>query len=102
MTAYEMELPEGTPESYREQLFAELLKGYLSVRTLSEAESAAAWEVYTLYHALWFTRIIYNGSSLQKLVESGNYDAANELLRQILADMTEEDDGRFSRVNVVR
>ena len=102
LTAYEMDLPEGTPESCREQLFTELLKGYLSVRTLSEAESAAAWEVYTLYHALWFTRIIYNDGSLQKLVESGNYDAANELLRQILADMTEKDDGRFSRVNAVR
>lgn len=101
LTAYEMDLPKGTPESYREQLFAELLSGYLSVRTLSEAECTAAWEVYTLYHALWFTKIIYNEGSLQKLVESGNYHAANELLRQILANMKEEDDGRFSGGNAV-
>ena len=99
LTAYEMDLPEGTPEIYREQLFPELLKGYLSVRTLNEVECATAWEVYTLYHALWFTRIIYNDGSLQKLVESGNYDAANVLLKQILADMTESDDGRFACAN---
>lgn len=95
LTAYEMELPEGTPASFREQLFPELLKGYLSHRPLSEMESATAWEVYTLYHALWFTRVIYNDESLQKLVENGNYDAANRLLKQMLADMTEADDGRF-------
>lgn len=102
LTAYEMELPEGTPASYREKLFPELLKGYLSVRTLNEAERAAAWEVYTLYHALWFTRIIYNDGSLQKLVESGNYGAANGLLKQMLADMTEADDGRFAGTCAVR
>ena len=96
LTAFEMDLPEGTDASCREQLFTELLNGYLSVRTLSETESAAAWEVYTLYHALWFTRVIYNTDSLQKLVESGNYDAANCLLKQMLTDMTEVDDGRFA------
>lgn len=98
LTAYEMDLPEGVPESCRELLFTELLKGYLSVRTLSEAECTAAYEVYTLYRALWFTRIIYNDDSLQKLVENGNYDAANRLLTQILADMSETDDGRFSKI----
>ncbi len=96
LTAYGMDLPEGVPASYREKLFPAFLNGYLSVRPLSEAESEAAWEVYTLYHALWFTKIVYFDGSLQKHVESGNYDAANELLRQILVDMTEEDDGRFS------
>ena len=96
LTAYEMDLSEGTPDSYREQLFPALLNGYLSVRPLSEAECAAAWQVYTLYHALWFTRITYNDKSLQKLVECGDYDAANRLLRQMLADMEEKDDGRFA------
>ena len=95
LTAYEMELPEGTPASYREQLFPELLKGYLSVRRLSEAECAAAWEVYTLYHGLWFTRIVYNDDSLDQFVKNGDYEAANRLLKQMLADMTEADDGRF-------
>lgn len=61
LTAYEMELHDGTPASYREQIFPALLKGYLSVRSLSEAERKTAWEVYTLYHGLWFTRIVtYN------------------------------------------
>lgn len=95
LTAYEMDLPEGTPVSYRELLFPALLKGYLSVRALSEAERAAAWEVYTLYHGLWFTRVVYYDDSLQGLVKNGDYDAANRLLRQMLADMTEADDGRF-------
>lgn len=96
LTAYEMDLPEGVPASYREKLFPALLKGYLSVRPLSGPERDAAWEVYTLYHGLWFTRIVYNDDSLEKLVERGDYDTANRLLRQMLLDMTEQADGRFS------
>ncbi len=95
LTAYEMELPDNTPVSCREKLFPALLKGYLSVRPLNETESKAAWEAYTLYHSLWFTRIIHNEGSLGKLVANGNYDAANCLLKQMLDDMTETDDGRF-------
>ena len=96
LTAYEMELPEGVPASYREKLFPALLNGYLSVRPLNELERNAAWEVYTLYHGLWFTRIVYNDDSLEKLVQRGDYEAANRLLHQMLLDMTEQDDGRFS------
>lgn len=95
LTAYEMDLPEDTPASYRARIFPALLKGYLSVRPLSEAESKAAWQIYTLYHGLWFTKIMYNDGSLKKLVESDDYDAANRLLKQMLEDMTEADDGRF-------
>jgi Ser/Thr protein kinase RdoA (MazF antagonist) len=95
LTAYEMELPDGTPVSYREQIFPALLKGYLSVRQLSEAERKTAWEVYTLYHGLWFTRIVYNDDSLDSLVKKGDYEAANRLLKQMLTDMQEADDGRF-------
>ncbi len=95
LTAYEMELPDGTPASYREQIFPSLLKGYLSVRPLSEAERKTAWEVYTLYHGPWFTRIVYNDDSLDSLVKKGDYEAANHLLKQMLTDMQEADDGRF-------
>lgn len=95
LTAYEMKLPDNTPDSYREKIFPALLKGYLSVRPLSETESKAAWEAYTLYHGLWFTRILYNDGCLEKLVENGEYDAANRLLKQMLEDMTEANDGRF-------
>ena len=95
LTAYEMELPDGTPASYREQIFPALLKGYLSVRPLSEAERKTAWEVYTLYHGLWFTRIVYNDESLDSLVKKGDYETANHLLKQMLTDMQETDDGRF-------
>ena len=84
LTAYEMELPDGTPASYREQIFPALLKGYLSVRSLSEAERKNAWEVYTLYHGLWFTRIVYNDDSLDSLVKKGDYEAANRLVKQML------------------
>ena len=95
LTAYEMELPEGTPASYRKQIFPALLKGYLSVRSLNESERKTAWEVYTLYHGLWFTRIVYNDDSLDSLVKKGSYEAANRLLKQMLTDMQEVDDGRF-------
>lgn len=95
LTAYEMELPSGTPVSCREQLFPAFLNGYLSVRPLSEAEADTAWEVYTLYHGLWFTRIVYNDASLDSLVRKGEYEAANRLLKQMLSDMEEADDGRF-------
>ena len=95
LTAYEMDLPEGADESCREELFPALLKGYLSVRCLSDEEAEAAWLAYTLYHALWFTRVVYNEDSLEMLVKRENYAAANRLLAQMLADMTECDDGRF-------
>lgn len=98
LTAYEMELPAGTGEAYREGLFPALLKGYLSVRELSEAERAAAWDIYTLYHALWFTRIVYSGGSLEKLVQNEDFEAANRLLRRMLEDMSETDDGRFQGI----
>lgn len=97
LTAYEMDLPEGVPPSARAELFPAFLRGYLSVRPLSEAESAAAWEAYTMYHALWFTRLVYNDDSLAVFVAKGEYDAANCLLRQMLADIQEADDGRFRR-----
>ena len=92
---YEMELRDGTPASYREQIFPALLKGYLSVRPLSEAERNTVWEVYSLYHGLWFTRIVYNDDSLDSMVKKGDYEAANYLLKQMLTDMQEADDGRF-------
>ena len=95
LTAYEMDLPSGATASYRELLFPAFLKGYLSVRSLNEAEADTAWEVYTLYHSLWFTRIVYNEASLAFLVKKGDFKAANRLLKQMLTDMEEADDGRF-------
>lgn len=95
LTAYEMDLPEGTDQNIREQLFPALLKGYLSIRKLSTEEADAAWMIYTLYHSLWFSRIVYNEDSIDKLVKKEDYASANRLLNQMLADMTECDDGRF-------
>ncbi len=95
LTAYEMDLPEGVDKSCREELFLALLKGYISVRKLSEKEAKTAWTIYTLYHSLWFTRVLYNDDSLEKLIEKEEYEAANRLLAQMFADMTENDDGRF-------
>lgn len=99
LTAYEMDLPDGVPSSYREIIFPALLKGYLSVRPLNDLECDAAWEIYTLYRGLWFTRVVYRDDSLEKLVKRGDYDTANKLLHQILSDMTERDDGRFRSQN---
>ncbi len=98
LTAYEMDLPAGADPNSRELLFPALLQGYLSVRRLSAAEADAAWEIYTLYHALWFSRIVHREDSLQELVRRGDYAAANRLLAQMLADLTEQDDGRFREV----
>ena len=95
LTAYEMDLPEGTEPGCREQLFPALLKGYLSRRKLNREEADAAWTAYTLYHSLWFSRVLYNENSLEKLVKREDYISANRLLKQMLADMTEADDGRF-------
>ncbi len=97
LTAYEMDLPKGIDQSVREQFFPALLKGYLSVRQLSEEEAEVAWNVYTLYHSLWFSRIKYNEDSLEKLVKNEDYLSANRLLTQMLTDMTENDDGRFRK-----
>lgn len=97
LTAYEMELPEGADPSLREQLFPALLDGYLSIRKLCEEEAETAWLIYTLYHSLWFTKIMYNEDSLEKLVEKEDFVAANRLLAQMLADLTEHDDGRFRK-----
>lgn len=97
LTAYEMDLPKGADPSCREQLFPAFLDGYLSLRKLSEEEANAAWLVYTLYHSLWFTRIVFQENSLDKLVKKEDYTAANRLLTQMLADMTENDDKRFQK-----
>ncbi|MBQ2202444.1 MAG: hypothetical protein II412_07700 [Clostridia bacterium] len=97
LTAYEMDLPENVPASYRERLFPAFLNGYLSVRELTEGEQRIGWEIYTLYHALWFTRIVYNEDSLEKRLQRNDYDGANALLRRMLEDITEPDDGRFAR-----
>lgn len=95
LTAYEMDLPKGTDQSCRKQFFPAMLEGYLSIRMLSKEEANAAWIVYTLYHSLWFSRVLYQDDSLEKLVDKEDYAAANQLLAQMLADMTEQDDGRF-------
>lgn len=97
LTAYEMDLPKGTDESCRKQLFSALLNGYLSIRKLNETEAATAWTVYTLYNSLWFSKVVYNDNSLEKLIGKQDYAAANRLLSQMLADMSENDDGRFRK-----
>lgn len=97
LTAYEMDIPKNADKSCRKKIFPALLKGYLSIRKLSAEEANTAWNVYTLYHALWFTRVVYSEDSLEKLAEKKNYAVANRLLSQMLADMTEPDDGRFRR-----
>lgn len=97
LTAYEMDLPKGADQSCRELFFPALLNGYLSLRELSEEEADAAWIVYTLYHSLWFTRIVYDEDSLEKLVKKKDYTSANRLLAQMLSDITERDDGRFRK-----
>lgn len=100
LTAWEMDIPEGMDKRCREEFFPALLEGYLSVRKLSREEADAAWMIYTLYHGLWFTRIVYHEDSLEKLVERRDYAGANRLLAQMLADMQETDDGRFGKETI--
>lgn len=95
LTAYEMDLPDGESKEFRENLFPAFLKGYLSVRRLSELEAETAWNIFTLYDALWFTKIVYQEDSLAEMVKRHEFDRANGLLRKILADLTKMDDGRF-------
>jgi len=95
LTAYEMDLPEGADKSCRKDFFPSFLNGYLSVRKLSDKEADTSWEIYTLYNSLWFSRILYNEDSLEKLIDKKDYTSANSLLTQMLDDMTEQNDGRF-------
>lgn len=95
LTAFEMDLPEGVPESSRETLFDAFVRGYLSVRPLTPAEQTVVWDIYTLWHGLWFTRIVYHDHSLEKAIGRGDMAAANGILASILADMERADDGRF-------
>lgn len=97
LTAYEMDIQSDMGMSYRESLFSAMMEGYLSVRKLNDAESAVVWNIYTLYHALWFSRIVYLDDSLEKLVGKGDYERGNKLLEQILSDITEQDNGMFKR-----
>lgn len=99
LTAYETELPEGVAEAARQELFPAFLQDYLTVCKLSAAEQAAVWEIYTLYHALWFSRVLHNEDSLAKRLERGDIDRANRPLAQTLTDMTQPDDGRFAGQN---
>lgn len=99
LTAYEMDLPEGVPQSSRDQLFAAFVKGYLSARPLTPDEQELAWEIYTLWHGLWFTRVVYNEDSLQKLLERGEVEKANQSLMDMLRDMEQENIGLFSSTN---
>ncbi len=97
LVAYEMDLPTGTPESFINELFMSLLKGYFSVRRLTEVEQEVAWDIYTLYQSLWFSKIKYNDNSLEKLVAAENFDLANSLLEKMLSDISSQDDGRFNK-----
>ncbi len=99
LVAYEMDLPEGTSESYINKLFLSVLNGYLSVRKLTDIEKEVAWDIYALYQSLWFSKIVHRDNSLKNLVESENFDMANELLNKMLSDISAQDDGRFKNSN---
>ncbi len=89
--AYQMDLPQGCSAAYRETIFPAFYEGYLSVRSLTEAECAVAWDLFTMYHALWGSRV----DELDILVSDGNHEQANELLMRIFSDLCALDDGRF-------
>lgn len=96
LTAYEMELAGGLGDADRPELFRAFLRGYRSVRTFTPEELDVAWDIYTLYNGLWFTRITFSENSLDKLLERGEYEQANRLLTRIYADMTETESPLFS------
>lgn len=95
LTAFEMDLPAGVPESSREMLLDAFFRGYLSLRPLTQVELEVVWDIYTLWHGLWFTRIVYREDSLEKRLLRHDLDGANGLLEDILRDMCRPDDLRF-------
>lgn len=97
LVAYEMDLPDETSEEFIDKLFLSFLNGYLYVRKLTETEREVAWDIYSLYHSLWFSKITHRDNSLEKLVSAEKFDLANELLLKMLSDITAQDDGRFER-----
>ncbi len=94
LTAYEMDLPEDTPPEAPQRLFGAFVRGYRSVRALSDAERAAAWMIYVLYDSLWFTKILYNENSVQGYLQRGDTDGANRKLQEMLhaLNRTEKDE----------
>lgn len=96
LTAYEMDLAAGLDDTDRPGLFLAFIQGYRTVRAFTPEELGAAWDIYTLYNGLWFTRITYAENSLEELLRRGEYGQANHLLSSIHADLTEADSSLFS------
>lgn len=97
LTAYEMELADGLQDADRPELFHAFLRGYRSVRSFTPEELDVAWDIYTLYNGLWFTRITFSENSLEQLLSRGEYEQANQLLSSIYADMTAAEAPLFSQ-----
>lgn len=88
LTAYEMDLAPGLTDGDRPALFRSFLEGYQSVRPFTDVEQTAAREIYLLYDSLWFTKLVYQEGSLEKLLKAGDLAAANLLLSRFYADLT--------------
>ncbi|MDW0115591.1 hypothetical protein QTL97_01395 [Sporosarcina thermotolerans] len=91
LTACEMDLADGLTDNDRKELFKTYYKGYITARPLSDDENAVLSDVYSISSALWFTKIKYNDSSLEKLVEREEHDKVRRLLEEIYVRLHEDD-----------
>lgn len=96
LTAYEMDLAAGLDDTDRPGLFRAFIQGYRTVRAFTPEELGVAWDIYTIYNSLWFTRIIYAENSLEALLRRGEYGQADRLLSRIYSDLSETEAPLFS------
>jgi Ser/Thr protein kinase RdoA (MazF antagonist) len=80
LTTYEMELKKDYNEKSRFNIFLDFVKGYMSIRKLTKKEQQAANHILAVSDALWFSRIKYNDSSIENLINQNNEVGINKIL----------------------
>lgn len=68
-------------------LFRSFVNGYISQRPLSDKEKYAFNDIYAIAKGMWFSRILYNDDSLEKLLKNHEHEKAEVLLQKIYQDL---------------
>ena len=87
LTSYEMNMIDKNED--RMKVFTAFVQGYRTQRKLSTLEEKAFLHIYAISDAFWFTKIIYNDNSLNKLIENENTQEILVCLNQMLEILNE-------------
>ncbi len=88
LTAYEMDIKDTKKEMPRFDIFLAFVKGYMSIRKLTKEEQQAANHILAVSDALWFAKIMYKDSSIEKLIDQNNQEEINKILCSIKEDLS--------------